>query len=178
MARKRRIEMGEGNDSKLDMTSMIDVVFLLLIFFMCATKFKVPDYRIDASLPRDKGLRAVNVKPPKEIPEFRITVDPIPGAPEGQLRATFRIGRNQMAPLNQLNQIVKQEYWAIKNDARYAGEKIPAVIDGQKEVDFEYVVLAINACIAAGVDEVNFAPPIPDEIRANMGNVMGTNRSN
>ena len=46
----------------------------------------------------------------------------------------------------------------------------------EKEVDFEYVVVAINACIAANVDEVNFAPPIPDDIRGRMGNVMGTNR--
>lgn len=170
MAKGKRERETDNFESKLDMTSMIDVVFLLLIFFMCATKFKVPDYRIDASLPRDKGLRNVQVKPPKEIPEFRITVDPI-NAPKGQLRATFRLGRNTMVTEANLNTAVKAEYWSIKNDPRYHGEKIPAVIDGQKEVDFQYVIRAIDACVAAEVDEVNFAPPIPDDIRDRMGKV-------
>jgi biopolymer transport protein ExbD len=159
-------------EAKMDMTPMIDCVFLLLIFFLCATKFKTLDYRLDASLPKDKGLRNVQVKPPKEIPEFRITVDAIPGAPENAYpRATFRIGRDTMVSLQNLNQMIQQEYWVIKNDARYQGEKIPAVVDGQGDVDFEYVVTAINACVNARVDEINFAPPIPDDIRARMGKV-------
>ena len=92
--RRKRKEPARGEDKcELSMTPMIDCVFLLLIFFMCATKFKVPDYRIDASLPRDKGLRAVQIQPTKEIPEFRITIDPVE-APKGSLRATFRIGRS------------------------------------------------------------------------------------
>ena len=168
MASKRKKARVEFEEVKMDMTPMIDVVFLLIIFFMCATKFKVPDYRIDANLPRDKGLRSTDVKPPKEIPEFRITIDPT----EGQIKATFRIGRDTMASINNLASVIKEEYWVIKNDPQYQGEKIPAVIDGQKDVEFQYVVQAINACIAAKVDEINFAPPIPDDQRALLGNVM------
>lgn len=177
MAKKKRkiINLFEDDECSLEMTAMIDVVFLLLIFFMCATKFKVPDYRLDALLPRDKGLRSVQVKPPKELPEFRITIDPITPLPsEGKLRATFRIGRDMMVRYDQLDEIVKREYWVIKNDARYHGENIPAVIDGHKDVDFQYVIKAINSCIGAKVDEVNFAPPIPDDIRDRMGKVLST----
>ncbi len=43
--------------------SMIDVVFLLLIFFIVATRFRTPEHRLDANLPKDEGLMAK----PKEI---------------------------------------------------------------------------------------------------------------
>ncbi|MCZ7645569.1 MAG: biopolymer transporter ExbD [Planctomycetota bacterium] len=42
-------------DVKLDMTPMIDIVFLLLIFFMCATRFKQVERRLDAFLPEEIG---------------------------------------------------------------------------------------------------------------------------
>lgn len=164
----------EEEDCELQMTPMIDVVFLLLIFFMCATEFKVPDYRIDANLPKDKGLRNVQVKPPEELPEFRITIDPVDPKNEKDTGATFRIGRDNMVPLPNLVQEVQQGYLAIKNDPRYHGKKVTAVIDGNKEVDFKYVVYAIDACLSLGdqLDEINFAPPIPDDIRGRMGKVM------
>jgi hypothetical protein len=38
-----------------DMTPMIDCVFLLLIFFMCATKFRMPEGALTSWLPRDHG---------------------------------------------------------------------------------------------------------------------------
>jgi biopolymer transport protein ExbD len=178
MARKRRKKSVAGtrdeDKCELSMTPMIDVVFLLLIFFMCATKFKVPDYRIDANLPKDKGLRAVKVKPIEELPEFRITIDPVDKNNKKDTGATFRIGRDNIVPLNALIQEVRAGYLAIKEDPRYHGKKVPAVIDGNKDVDFMYVVYAIDACLALGdkLDEINFAPPIPDDIRARMGKVM------
>jgi len=39
----------------MDMTSMIDVTFLLLIFFMCTLKFKTLEGRLSAFLPKDRG---------------------------------------------------------------------------------------------------------------------------
>ena len=53
--RNRRKKNTEEVTSELDMTSMIDVVFLLLIFFMCATKFKQPEGELSTYLPRDRG---------------------------------------------------------------------------------------------------------------------------
>lgn len=178
MARRKKGKEIAGardeEDCELQMTPMIDVVFLLLIFFMCATDFKVPDYRVDANLPKDKGLRNVQVKPPEELPEFRITIDPVDPKNIDDTGATFRIGRDNVVPYEALIQEVAQGYLAIKEDPRYHGKKCPAVIDGHKEVDFKYVIHAINACLALGdqLDEINFAPPIPDDIRQRMGKVM------
>ncbi|MDF1837417.1 MAG: biopolymer transporter ExbD, partial [Planctomycetota bacterium] len=40
----------------MDMTPMIDVTFLLLIFFMCTLKFKVLEGKLTAYLPKDVGV--------------------------------------------------------------------------------------------------------------------------
>ena len=52
---KRLLKAASENEVKMDMTAMIDVVFLLLIFFMCATKFKIPEGVLRTFLPRDRG---------------------------------------------------------------------------------------------------------------------------
>ena len=43
-------------ESKLEMTPMIDVTFLLLIFFMCTIKFKTLEGKLDAFLPKQEGV--------------------------------------------------------------------------------------------------------------------------
>lgn len=172
--KKRMFGLPDVQDCKLRMTPMIDVVFLLLVFFMCATEFKVPDYRVDANISIENGLRPEQVKPPEELPEFRITIDPVDPDNIQDTGATFRIGRDTMVPLANLVREVRQGYLAIKNDPVYHGKKVTAVIDGNREVDFKYVVYAVDACLSLGdeLDEIGFAPPIPDNIRAGMGNVM------
>ncbi|MBI4879623.1 MAG: biopolymer transporter ExbD [Planctomycetes bacterium] len=49
---------------KLEMTSMIDVTFLLLIFFMCTIKFKILEGKLQTYLPKDVG---VNATPAQEM---------------------------------------------------------------------------------------------------------------
>ena len=51
MARKKK----KFEEMKPDMTPMIDVTFLLLIFFIVTLKFKVLEGRLDAALPKDRG---------------------------------------------------------------------------------------------------------------------------
>ena len=51
MAKKKK----KFEEIKPDMTPMIDVTFLLLIFFIVTLKFKVLEGRLDAALPKDRG---------------------------------------------------------------------------------------------------------------------------
>ena len=54
--------------AKLSLTPMIDVVFLLLIFFMVGMKFKELDRKLEADLPKaGKPLDDDNQPPPSEI---------------------------------------------------------------------------------------------------------------
>ena len=47
-----------GEEAKMDMTPMIDVVFQLIIFFMCNIKYKTLEGRLDAYLPKDVGVNS------------------------------------------------------------------------------------------------------------------------
>ena len=45
------------DEAKTAYTSLIDVVFLLLVFFMCATQFKQVERKLDAFLPDEHGSK-------------------------------------------------------------------------------------------------------------------------
>lgn len=53
-------------ESKADMTPMIDVVFLMIIFFICI-EFKVLESKLDAFLPTDKGSQNTVVEPEEQL---------------------------------------------------------------------------------------------------------------
>jgi biopolymer transport protein ExbD len=50
-----RAPLAEPEDTELNMTPMIDIVFQLIVFFLLTLKFKTVDRRIDAMLPHDRG---------------------------------------------------------------------------------------------------------------------------
>ena len=61
----------EEDNCELEMTPMIDVTFLLLIFFMCTLKFKTLEGKLAAYLPKDVG---VNADDAEEIEKVEILV--------------------------------------------------------------------------------------------------------
>ena len=48
---------------KMEMTPMIDVTFLLLIFFLLTIKFKVLEGKLAAYLPKDVGVNSSPAEP-------------------------------------------------------------------------------------------------------------------
>ncbi len=56
----------------MEMTPMIDVTFLLLIFFLCTIKFKILEGKIPAYLPKDVGVNATPID--KELLKIDIVV--------------------------------------------------------------------------------------------------------
>lgn len=62
--------LGDGADASLDLTPIIDVVFLLLIFFIMATTFSMPV--LDVILPK-----AESAQPAEDAEaELALTIDP------------------------------------------------------------------------------------------------------
>ena len=53
-------------EAKADMTPMIDVVFLMIIFFICID-FKVLESKLDAFLPTNKGSQSTVVEPEEQL---------------------------------------------------------------------------------------------------------------
>ena len=68
---KSSLKKAAEDECQLEMTSMIDVVFLLLIFFLCTLKFKTLEGKLAAYLPKDVG---VNTSEAEEIEKVEIDI--------------------------------------------------------------------------------------------------------
>lgn len=72
--KERRAGNAIEEEVKMELTPMIDVTFLILIFFMCTLKFKVLEGKLVSYLPTDQGLSNKKPEVPKEDAEIRIRV--------------------------------------------------------------------------------------------------------
>jgi len=126
-------------------TAIIDIVFLLLIFFMCSSSFPILERRLDALLP-DMGQH-IGPPPPPPPPEYlRIEVSAAPGA---DAAPCYRIMSWQTGDANQL----------AARLAQLRDRKLQVVIDGSANCPFRHVMSALDACVRAGITGVGFQPP-------------------
>ncbi len=140
MARKRaKIE-----EVDLDLTPMIDVTFLLLIFFICTMKFKVLEGKLITNLPKDVGVNSSPVDDILEKVEIDILVDRT--RVEG-----FKVAINAVVQPD-----IKTFYTRIaafvSNDAETRATLYP-----REGVDYEQVVKVVDQLLAANLTDITFA---------------------
>jgi biopolymer transport protein ExbD len=61
------------DDSMLNMTPMIDVVFQLILFFLFSLKFKSLDYRFESELPKNVGPHETSL-PAEVVPRLSVAL--------------------------------------------------------------------------------------------------------
>ena len=163
---------------KPDMTPMIDVVFLMIVFFVCID-FRVLESKLAAFLPRDNG--GSSVAPPQEQLSVKILVDRagVPkyerGGPGEVDRATgrpyrFKVEghrvRYQVGPGTfdsiagltvELARIAKSPRGTVE-DVMNPGTKklLPCVIEAFPGSYYDDVAKVADACREAGFVEVHF----------------------
>ncbi len=165
MARKKK-KMKAVEEAKLELTPMIDCVFLLLIFFMCSMEFKKTDGIIKAFLPKNRGQGTGT--PEIDLNEVRIKLlwyDP------NSLRPTedkdngvviLKVGTKVYPDVNGMPdyELLYQDLIGFRENYKGGGEKgLPCIIDGRKQVPFQHVVFCLNACVKAKIQDVTFAAP-------------------
>jgi biopolymer transport protein ExbD len=123
---KGRLGMG------LEMTPMIDIVFLLMIFFLVASKLDEADRAIDVVLPDASAAKPLTTRPR----EFVINID----------RAGNYFAGARPVRLDELEQLLAQA--AADNPQRQT-----VILRGDEEVPHKFVVAAMNACVQAGIDD-------------------------
>ncbi|HUU43209.1 MAG TPA: biopolymer transporter ExbD [Planctomycetota bacterium] len=122
---------------ELNMASMIDVVFLLLIFFMCTSTFKI-EQELRSNLPQAAGN--VQVSPDDFTVRIRL-------APLGTGVHILCDGQS----VNDFDALVKTL------EARRAIADMPVIIEGQPKVAFRFMVAALDACHRADLHRVAFS---------------------
>jgi biopolymer transport protein ExbD len=157
-------------ECELEMTSMIDVTFLLLIFFMCTLKFKTLEGKLAAYLPKDVG---VNTSEAEEIEKVEVLIKVAnegnklnargtrawnPNKDENDnverfiyddtRRLTYKIGPKTMTNVIELEERLRQLH--IADDER------PATIDSRPGTVYEDVVAVLDATLNAGFTQITF----------------------
>jgi len=126
-----RIDKGELSKG-LDLTSMIDVVFLLMIFFLVASKLEEADRSIDVVLPKASAAKPLTSRPR----EFIVNIDSKGGYFAGA----------RPVDLVELERLLKQ------STADNPGKQ-KVVVRADENVMHKFVVGAMNACVQAGVED-------------------------
>ena len=130
------------------MTPMIDVVFLLLIFFVCAAARQVREAVLGADLPTG-GIASTQTeeKPKPQLDRVWLSLRKgRDGATRAELNGTD-YGLNEVEmPLRQLAQIAPE---------------IPVVLDIGEDVELGDMIHVYDACRAAHFESVNFAVNLP-----------------
>ena len=136
---------------ELQMTSMIDVVFLLLIFFIATMEFKEQEGLLRSFLPKESQKVASSAKKQekdeeKDLQDITITLEkPKSG------RVTITVGQAAVPSFRQL------AFKLGRLHKRYPDHRV--IIDGKPDVDFGYVVKALNACLRAEYRNISFSAP-------------------
>jgi biopolymer transport protein ExbD len=116
----------------LNLTSMIDVLFLLIIFFMVGTKFAESDRQIELKLPQVKPGVALSVAPEKKVvnvyQDGEITLD----------RSTVTL----------------EELSERLTSARSQYKALGVLVRGDGSTRFQRIADVLNACKQAGIADL------------------------
>ncbi|NBW86277.1 MAG: biopolymer transporter ExbD [Planctomycetia bacterium] len=116
----------------LEMTSMIDIVFLLMIFFLVASKLDEADRSIDVVLPQASAAKPLTSRPR----EFVVNIDR-----DGNYFAGARPVR-----LEDLQDLLRQAN--ADNPQRQS-----VIVRADENALHKFVVAAMDACVRAGIED-------------------------
>jgi hypothetical protein len=175
------------DECKSDMTPMIDVVFLLIVFFLCID-FKVLEAKLDAWLPTDKGITNDIVTPEEQlVVRVHVATAGVAVYGDGSNEATldaatqrparfrldghsvrYEVGAHSCATLHE----AQHELTRIANDAssmipaKDGGRKlITCVVEGYPGTRYDDVARTADVCHAAGFVDIQFGGGIDEHPR-------------
>ena len=154
--RPRRV-VGQGRVG-LNLTAMIDVVFLLLIYFMVATEFKLGEevYRLD--LPARAGV--AQQRDPFQLDEqpLRIAV-----ASTGPGRSAYRLSLDgpypQPASFQALYEFLRKRQIGENATGALFAPDHRIIIEPSRTTRWDHAIAAFNAPARARYTNVTFAAP-------------------
>jgi len=127
------------------MTPMIDVIFLLLIFFVCTASFQPPEQVLptQVSLP---GAVATELPPPEELLDLDELVI---GLKWSDAAPAWEINGRRYGDLAQVR--------AVLEATQEVQPGLPVILKVEPRVPMEHVVDLYDLCRAVGLSRVQFA---------------------
>ena len=126
------------------MTPMIDVVFLLLIFFVWTASFQVVEYLLPSKVSAQSGTAAEAEIPPELLDLEQVVVRLIANGSSVQWMMNDEILAGLSDVEARLHQVA-----AIRND-------IPVIVDPEKKIRLGDVINVYDAAMRAGFHSIQF----------------------
>ncbi|KAA1258907.1 biopolymer transport protein ExbD [Rubripirellula obstinata] len=125
----------KSEDVTINLTPMIDVVFLLVIFFMVGSKFSEAESRIKVNVPSVGEMRSL-----ARVPDERVVAIGVDG--------TLTLDETPMT-MSQLTETLRREH------ENYPGMKV--AVRGEASGSIQQMVEVLHAVRVAGVDQIGIA---------------------
>jgi biopolymer transport protein ExbD len=119
----------------LNLTPMIDVVFLLIIFFMVGTKFAEMEHKIAVMVPSVSDVAALTPAPERRV---------------------INVHRDGRISLDQ-NDVTLDELTEQLRQGRDQYSQLGVVVRGDADGAFQNVASVLNACREAGIAELGIS---------------------
>ncbi len=140
----------------LNLTAMIDVVFLLLVYFMAATEFKLGEEVFRMDLPA-RGRAADPFELPRE--PLVIIVSPARGGGPGAYRLRVPGAAAQPSTFQELYEFLESSRRSEAGAGGTYEPDHPVLIQPAEAALWEHAVEAFNAAVRARYTNVTFAEP-------------------
>lgn len=129
------LKTSQLEEPSLNLTSMLDIVMLLIIFFMLSTQFREEEKQYDVKLPTVADATALTGQPD----ELVVNV-----AADGVITV-----RTEQVSLEDLEAVMRQAH------ERFAGQAV--IIRGDGSGQYQYVMDAMSACRRGGIKNLSLA---------------------
>lgn len=125
----------QSDDASINLTPMIDVVFLLVIFFMVGSKFSEAESRIEVNVPNLSEMQAIT-----RLPDERVVAIGIDG--------TITLD-NEVVTLKEVTETLRQEL------TNYPGMRV--AVRGEATGSLQQTVEVLHAVRSSGVDKIGIS---------------------
>ncbi|MGC6442376.1 MAG: ExbD/TolR family protein [Rubripirellula sp.] len=124
-----------SEDASINLTPMIDVVFLLVIFFMVGSEFSEAESRIDVNVPNLNEMQAIT-----RIPDERVVAIGLDG--------TITLG-DEVVTLQELTNRLGREYRNYPN--------LRVAVRGEATGSLQQTVEVLHAVRSSGVEKIGIS---------------------
>ena len=141
----------DEGDIEMQITPLIDVVFLLLVFFLTSINFRTMEGFLQASIPP----AAPPIKTQKDD-TVTILLD------DSSQRLVIKVNTVVMTGSTHVERFdsLAAQLASVKQAYTESGEKMPlVVIDASGTLLYKYVVAALNVCGKLKIDNISFVLP-------------------
>lgn len=151
MRRRRKVQ-----DRRPDMTPMIDVTFLLLVFFIVTLSFRVLEGRLDSALPKGYGVNSGQIEDVEKLVVTILVAEPgqLVADPDAKglyayegRRLRYLVGSHEFRELAALGSFLAQ--WPERDT--------PVSIDAKKGTLYGDVIPVVDTLLVEDFQNVAFA---------------------